>query len=167
MNILENRIEAVEELIYSHGCAEPVRERFESLNERVEEVYREVPDLQSNLDLCSELSESIRRKKGILVNVGELIQSILAQKEELLISFRFLENIDILKPVINSSALQDDYSTLEGRLSDLQVMIYTLCSEHEKQTLELNNMLNVYDDMVSLLSKKSVEWDMMLVEFEK
>ncbi|XP_056020915.1 dynactin subunit 3-like isoform X2 [Ostrea edulis] len=190
LDSLESRLDFIENIVFGNSekdafyprCLDKLANIHEKIStstknkKRISEIYRKSKDLQKYLDpaYTDEMTMSEEAKEEV----------ILAEEEFLRDQAKHLENMEELKPALDSEHLKDIISRV--------AMIYLDCNVQHKITTplftekfealsqiqikqqdqtsnlteEARKMLATYNNIITLVSRQFVQWDEILTGME-
>ncbi|KAL8204204.1 UNVERIFIED_CONTAM: Dynactin subunit 3 [Gekko kuhli] len=128
-----------------------------SKRERVKILYKKIEDIIKYLD-----PQYIDR---MAVPDAMKLQFILAEEPSILAQVALLEQVDSLKPYLDSAHIKaaPDHAARLQRLSQIHIQQQDQC---QAVTQNIRLLLEDYNRMTLLLSKQFVQWDEMLTQME-
>ncbi|XP_057690495.1 dynactin subunit 3-like [Corythoichthys intestinalis] len=170
---VEMRLQALENHIYGERrnknakplkCAEALARIQADLTntankrERVKILHKKIEDLMKYLDP--------QFTDHIAVPDTMKLEFILAEEDFLLSHAALLEQISNLQPMLESTYIRDvpEHATKLQRLSQIHIKQQ---DQTDAQSLEVKQLFDEYDKMMSLLSKQFAQWDKNLRKLEE
>jgi hypothetical protein len=139
--------------------------RLDEADLKLQKQEKEVPGLKACEDIIVKLKPLIFNKKASLQHTVEKVDELLIKKEELNHSVESLAAIERMSGSINSPHFAD-VELLEKKLVDLNVQIQALKTEATSQTIELDELLDMYEQGIILVSDSCQRWDEALTKMD-
>ncbi|XP_048733460.1 dynactin subunit 3-like isoform X4 [Ostrea edulis] len=171
LDSLESRLDFIENIVFGNSekdafyprCLDKLANIHEKIStstknkKRISEIYRKSKDLQKYLDpaYTDEMTMSEEAKEEV----------ILAEEEFLRDQAKHLENMEELKPALDSEHLKATplFTEKFEALSQIQIKQQDQTSN---LTEEARKMLATYNNIITLVSRQFVQWDEILTGME-
>lgn len=164
LELLTRRIEVLEKCYvgvpnsYFTGEQYDITSKLDEISAKISIVEQEVPALKTCHDLIKKMQPLVFSKRANLTEILQRIDTISSGRHLLNDNIADLKAISELSPAINSYNFTE-VEVLQGRLDSLEIELQCLKEESKTQTNEIDELLEIYEHAVSIISEVCFAWE--------
>mmetsp|Transcript_16814 Transcript_16814/g.25274 ORF Transcript_16814/g.25274 Transcript_16814/m.25274 type:complete len:177 (-) Transcript_16814:73-603(-) len=143
-----------------------MKQRLEDLQNKIDNTYQIIPNMKVCSELVSKIGPALFRQKFSLSQTEDKVLSLLNERDSILRSVQYLQEIERLDPAVNQPFLQD-IPSCATRLQAIDNKISALTDRLQAQTKDLDEFVDIYHTLVETLSLEFSRLDNKLTLIEK
>ena len=165
-DLLQRRINSLEAACFGNSPATyeeayHFRQRLEELERKLNDIDSKIPEIQPCIDMLTSSFPSLTQKRSSLKQAIEKVEEIAAQRKVILDTLHSLQAIKSLESHIDSSELQT-LAELNPTLRDMEKKMNELHNSIARQSQELDEILEIYEQSMLYVNKVCATWEWRL-----